>query len=159
MVEWYGIKLKIMNVLLILFIVCLLGLGVCAWLILGLKKRVDVLYGGAGGDETNIPRELTRRVTKGEVTMEALEPRLKTVEGIADASVHKVGFLRYNPFADTGGENSFVLALLDRNNTGVVMSSLYLREGMRLYAKKVVGGKPQQQVSEEEKRVLDDIMG
>lgn len=62
---------------------------------------------------------------------------------IADGTGHfqKVGIVRFNPFADTGGSQSFTVALLDKQDTGVVMTSLYARAGNRWYIKEVVAGK------------------
>ncbi len=60
-----------------------------------------------------------------------------------DVSFHvqKVGLLRFNPFDDTGGDQSFVLALVDAHNSGVIVSSYHTRSGTRLYAKSVMKGK------------------
>lgn len=60
-----------------------------------------------------------------------------------DTAFHlqKIGFLRYNPFADTGGDQSFCLCLLDKYNNGIVITSLHSREQTRIYAKVVSHGK------------------
>lgn len=47
---------------------------------------------------------------------------------------------RFNPFGDTGGDQSFILALLDGNQDGVVITSLHSRENTRFYVKSVKGG-------------------
>ena len=52
-----------------------------------------------------------------------------------------MGLVRYNPFAETGGDQSFCLSLLDGNNNGLVISSLHSRENTRIYAKPVKKGK------------------
>ncbi len=70
------------------------------------------------------------------------------------AAIRKVAFERYNPFPGLGGNQSFTLVLLDAHNTGVVFTSLHNREATRVYAKSVRDGKPLQQLSEEEDRVL-----
>ena len=54
--------------------------------------------------------------------------------------IQKVGLVRFNPFSQTGGNQSFSLALLDGNNNGLVISSLHSREGTRIYAKMVKEG-------------------
>jgi hypothetical protein len=48
--------------------------------------------------------------------------------------------IRFNPFNDIGGDQSFVLALLDENNNGFVLTSLHNRENTRIYAKSVKNG-------------------
>lgn len=54
--------------------------------------------------------------------------------------LQKIGFKRYNPFTDTGGDQSFTAAFLDDNGNGIMISSLHSRENTRLYAKKVESG-------------------
>jgi len=73
--------------------------------------------------------------------------------------LQKVGFLRFNPFTDTGGNQSFILSLLDENGTGVVISSLHSRENTRVYAKAIDKGQCQDQVlSKEERQVIRDSL-
>lgn len=76
---------------------------------------------------------------------------------IAENKKHlqKIGFKRYNPFTDTGGDQSFTAALLDDLGDGIMISSLHSRENTRLYAKKVEGGKVENQtLSKEEQEVI-----
>lgn len=69
--------------------------------------------------------------------------------------IQKIGLVRFNPFKDTGGDQSFVLSLVDGNDTGVIISGLYARSGTRWYAKKVVKGKSiGHDLSDEEKKSL-----
>lgn len=69
--------------------------------------------------------------------------------------IQKVGLLRFNPFKDTGGDQSFILSLVDNKDTGVVISALYSRSGTRWYAKKIRNGKGvEYDLSEEEKKAL-----
>ncbi|MDP2649818.1 MAG: DUF4446 family protein [bacterium] len=71
--------------------------------------------------------------------------------------IQKVGLLRFNPFKDTGGDQSFVLSLVDGNDTGVVISGLYSRSGTRWYAKKIIAGKGlEYELSEEEKKAVKE---
>jgi hypothetical protein len=69
--------------------------------------------------------------------------------------IQKVGLLRFNPFKDTGGDQSFILSLVDGQNNGVIISALYSRSGTRWYAKRVKDGKGlEYDLSEEEKKAL-----
>lgn len=71
--------------------------------------------------------------------------------------IQKIGLIRFNPFKDTGGDQSFILSLIDGNDTGVIISGLYSRSGTRWYAKRVVKGKSvEHELSEEEKRALKE---
>ncbi len=69
-------------------------------------------------------------------------------------SVQKIGIVRYNPFSQVGGDQSFSLAFLDGDNDGVVITSYYTREGNRVYGKPVRGGKSEYSLSEEEKQAI-----
>ena len=74
-----------------------------------------------------------------------------------DGSLHiqKIGLLRFNPFKDTGGDQSFILSLVDAHSTGVVISGLYSRSGTRWYAKKVVEGKGfEHELSDDETKAI-----
>ena len=76
---------------------------------------------------------------------------------ISDGRLHiqKIGLLRFNPFKETGGDQSFILALLDENDNGIVLSGLYARSGMRWYAKKIRKGQGlEHNLSEEEKEAI-----
>lgn len=69
--------------------------------------------------------------------------------------IQKVGLVRFNPFKDTGGDQSFILALVDANNTGIVVSSLHTRTGTRWYAKNIIQGKGSEyDLSDDEQKAL-----
>lgn len=62
----------------------------------------------------------------------------------------RVGLVRYNPFEETGGNQSFALALLDASGDGWVLSSLHARSGTRVYAKAIKVGRSDAGLSAEE---------
>ena len=67
----------------------------------------------------------------------------------------KIGLLRFNPFSDTGGDQSFILAILNGHDDGILLSSLHGRTGTRWFAKTVKGGKGlEHELSNEEKSVI-----
>lgn len=68
--------------------------------------------------------------------------------------LQKVGVVRFNPFKDTGSNQSFSIALLDGNDNGVVITSLYMKEENRVFAKPIKGGKSEYLLTEEEKRAI-----
>lgn len=74
--------------------------------------------------------------------------------------IQKVGLVRFNPFKDTGGDQSFILSLIDGKETGVIISGLYSRSGTRWYAKRVIEGKGvEHELSDEEKKALKEAKG
>lgn len=67
----------------------------------------------------------------------------------------KIGFVRFNPFERVGGEQSFIVCLLDEENSGIILNFLYTREGIRVYAKKIKKGKSEEyELSSEEKEAI-----
>ncbi|HVB76984.1 MAG TPA: DUF4446 family protein [Candidatus Nitrosotalea sp.] len=71
------------------------------------------------------------------------------------ASIRRVGLVRFNPYGDTGGDYSFVLALLDERGDGVLLTSLYHRDGCRVYAKPVTGWHSAQTLTDEESEAIE----
>ncbi|MDE2026100.1 MAG: DUF4446 family protein, partial [Patescibacteria group bacterium] len=86
-----------------------------------------------------------------------LQQQYATIEKESRVHIQKIGLLRFNPFNDTGGDQSFILALVDGTDSGVVISGLYSRSGTRWYAKRVINGKGvDHTLSEEEKKALQE---
>lgn len=142
-------------------IFALLGAGgsiILAWFFWDARKKITTLFGGQGAPEKDMPKNIMGRLARMETRLDIFEPRLELLEKISKVSVQKVGFLRFNPFRDTGGDNSFIAVFLDRNNHGILISSLYTREGVRLYAKQIENGISKHHLSEEEKKVLEETI-
>jgi hypothetical protein len=92
-------------------------------------------------------------------SLKKLSEKLESEIGENKKHIQKIGFNRYNPFTDTGGDQSFSMSLLDENGDGIVISSLHSRENTRLYAKKVVKGKVESQAtSAEEVLVIKEAL-
>lgn len=90
---------------------------------------------------------------KGEVKI--ISDELENLKKEAKFSIQKTGIVRYNPFSDVGGDQSFSIALLDGNNDGIVFTSLYTKEGNRAYGKPIKNGISEYSLSNEEKRAIE----
>jgi hypothetical protein len=77
-----------------------------------------------------------------------------TIEERSRRSLQHIGMVRFNPFEDTGSDQSFVIALLDDRRDGVVISSLHGRTNTRLFAKPVNGGTSAHHLSDEEAQAI-----
>jgi len=84
---------------------------------------------------------------------------IENLYSICKRTIQKIGVVRFNPFTEVGGNQSFAIALLDDKNNGFVISSLFLKEGNRVYTKTIKNGKSDYLLSEEEveaiKRALE----
>lgn len=80
---------------------------------------------------------------------------IKKLRHESDNFLQKIGMVRFNPFSDTGGDQSFVISLLDNENNGIVITSLYARSGTRWYVKQIKAGKGvEYELSKEEKEAI-----
>ncbi|MGA2417916.1 MAG: DUF4446 family protein [Candidatus Staskawiczbacteria bacterium] len=81
--------------------------------------------------------------------------KIKNLENICERTIQKTGIVRFNPFNEMGGNQSFVIALLDDKNNGFVISSLFVKEGNRVYAKAIREGKSDYLLSKEEVEAIN----
>src|SRR3989338_10572754 len=117
-------------------------LTVVFWRFRSYQKRQNELVEGE-----EIP-QLAEIVLKHKKTLATHNKNLKELGKILEElvennklNIQRAGVVRFNPFAETGGNMSFTLALLDGNDNGIVISSLHAREGTRIYGKSIANGK------------------
>ena len=72
-----------------------------------------------------------------------------------DSCIQKVGLVRYNAFKDVGSDLSFAIALLDRNDNGVVLNGIYGSESSNIYAKPIKNKNSSYKLSQEEEYAID----
>ncbi len=120
-----------------------------------LEARLDALTRGEGGrDLAGVLDAHLARVLAVARRQDELDAHAVVLETQAGRSVQGVGFVRFNTFEDTGGNQSFTLALLDPAGNGVVLNSLHARNQTRLYAKAVRAGVAEGAASDEEAEAI-----
>lgn len=111
-----------------------------------------------GTDHGNLKEVLEKILKDIDVSqkhVEELTKRAEKAEKEGLGHIQRVGLLRFNPFEDVGGNQSFVLALLDKKDNGLVLTSLTSRTGTRWYGKTVKNGQGvEHELSKEEKEAL-----
>jgi len=120
-----------------------------------LTKRFEAALGG------NKPESLESTLASHISRVEAVDKRLRELDieykslavtnGLAS---QKISIVRFNPFGDTGGDQSFSLAVLDAHDSGYVLTSIHGRQGTRVYVKPVDFGKSKYTLSTEEQQAL-----
>jgi len=146
------------------------GLGVA---VLGLAVWVALLQ----RSEATLRRRLRRVIPGGETGLdEILDAQVQqaaSLSGRVDAlvrlqqeldtalqrSIQRVGVVRFNPFPDTGGDQSFAIALLDKIGNGLVISSLHSRADTRVFAKQIANGRSRYPLSDEEQDAIKAALG
>lgn len=86
--------------------------------------------------------------------LDALNKLHHELEAITQHAIQKVGVVRYSAFSDTGGDQSFAIALLDSEGTGLVFSSLHSRADTRVFAKPIQAGRSRYPLSDEEQDAI-----
>ena len=151
-----GIGLAI--VVLVLIILVLVLVLITLNLSLGLHRlRVKYKIFMRGKDAQSLERlfnskfrEIDRLVTISDVQMSDI----KALKANYNNALTKYGIVKYDAFDDVGGKLSFVLSMLDQDNTGFVLNAIHSRENCFLYVKEIVKGESYIMLSEEEIEAL-----
>jgi hypothetical protein len=121
------------------------------------KKILNSVLDGEGEVKVD---QLVRKINGIGSQVEDLKSKLTNLGEEGLANIQRVELLRYNPYDDTGGDQSFTITLLDKNGNGVVVTSLHSRSGTRIFAKPVIMGRPEKyEFSKEEEQVVKKAMG
>jgi hypothetical protein len=124
-----------------------------------LNRRFNSLARGADGH--NLEQILVTHmdvVARAEQRMEAIEQAVALLQAQIPSCLQRVHLIRYDAFEDVGGEQSFSAALLDAKGDGVVLTSVYSRSDVRVYAKAIQNGRASHALSREEERALREVV-
>jgi hypothetical protein len=125
----------------------------------GLRRRLDGLTRGEDGRSLaavlDAHLDKVQEVARG---LDELSARAAIQEAVGRRSFQRIGLVRFNPFEETGGNQSFALALLDGAGNGFVVSSLHARAGTRVYAKAISDGRSDGALSAEEAEALQQAL-
>ncbi len=128
--------------------------------LLKLKKKYNnfMIKLGEGENIENTLKQYMEEVDK--VNKENIEIKnyCKQLEKNITKCIQRIGLIRYSAFKDTGSDLSFTLALLNEENTGIVLNGIYSREMSNIYSKPVEKGISTYTLSEEEKAAIEKAM-
>jgi len=111
------------------------------------KKEVEV-------DPENL-KEVLCQFKNLKKDFKKISKELESLKKEYNFSVQKIGVVRFNPFKNLGGNQSFSIAFLNGNNDGVVITSFYSRDGSRVFGKPIKKGCSHHVLSEEEKKAIE----
>ena len=117
----------------------------------GYRELVRDGSGGSLHDRLAGSAELAMRASERMGEMEAMH---SVIDERTQRSIQHIGLVRFNPFEDTGSDQSFAIALLDDRGDGLVISSLHGRSNTRVFAKPVASGGSAHHLSEEESEAI-----
>jgi len=142
----------------LIYIIGAVAVLLAVWLVI-FEIRLRKVFGGKkAGDLEGVLRAITNELQELRNSRQEVEKYLETVEKRLRHSVQHVGVVRFNPFQDAGGDQSFAIAIMDENKNGIVISSLYGRENSRMYAKPLENASSHYQLSQEELRAIEEAL-
>lgn len=151
---WIGMATIVLVIALLVYCVILhIRLG-------SLKKKYDFFMQGENG--ASLERKLSVEVSEIRDAAKGLETMMTeqaAIRNIQSNTIQKIGFVKYNAFENIGNDLSFALTLLDGNNNGICISSIYGRNESRIFSKPIVKGKSLVSLSQEELESLNEALG
>ncbi len=134
----------------------LVGLAVQNRRVTALEVRLlRLTRGSEDGNLEDVLESHLDTVARVEDDVDELAARSAMLEARSQRAFSRIGLVRFNPFEDTGGNQSFALALLDGREDGIVLSSLHTRAATRIYAKTVSAGRSDGALSNEESQAVE----
>lgn len=145
------------NILSIIVAVMFLILVIQMIMIIKLQKRYTSFIKklGNGNDIEEMLKVYMNSVRNIEKENEEIKEYCQKLDYDVSTSLQKVGLVRYNAFKNVGSDLSFAIALLDRNNNGVVINGIYGAESSNIYAKPIKNNKSTYQLSDEEEYAIE----
>ena len=122
-----------------------------------MQDQYNKLFTEEAAEDDNLAvalANLSARLSETNARTERLVARTEQIDATLAQTVQGVGLVRFRAFQDTGGDQSFALALTDGEGTGVVVSALYGRDATRIYAKPVQAWLSSKPLGEEEEQAL-----
>jgi len=142
-----------------LFGVTLLFLVLAAYRLYIVERRLNKIFGKSKNTSfEGVVAGHAETLVRLESELGRIASSHKALSESFTASVQKVSMIRFNPFSDSGGDQSFAIALLDGQNNGIVLSGLYVQGHPMVYAKPVQQGQSRYALSAEETSVLAKAM-
>jgi hypothetical protein len=125
-----------------------------------LIRKYKKFMTGANGE--NLEEQIIQRfadIDKLKIDTKGNDAEIAKLKENLLITYQKVGVVKYDAFKEMGGKLSFVLALLDKSNNGVLINSVHSsREGCYTYLKEIIKGESFLELSEDERKALDQAL-
>ena len=119
-----------------------------------IKRGRELFSTGKKGDVYELINDYIVKIKKVESEGNRIKDNQSEILSLVKKSFQKIGIVRYNPFKEVGGDLSFSVAILDFDDSGIVVTNIHSREGDRVYAKSVKNGESEHNLSVEEKEAI-----
>lgn len=140
-------------------LISIIGMFIVLSKVKKLNKRIDELTRGKDVQSMeDIILNFFERIEKLESAEERISLDIEKIKNKLKTTYQKSGLVKYDAFREMSGALSYSLALLDQENNGVLITSMYSREGCYTYAKEILNGESKLNLSEEEQDALKEAI-
>lgn len=146
--------------MLLLLLILLIGMIVTLCKLKKLRRKLDRYM--RGKDAESLEDTILSCMEKAEKVDQMNQLLREDIIGLRKnqkITFQKMGMIRYNAFRETSGDLSYALALLDQEENGFLINSVYSREGGYSYIKEIKNGESEILLSEDEQRALEKAKG
>ncbi len=137
-----------------IYLIGAIAIMLTVWVIVLELRLRRLMRGKSGGDLEDLIKKINDDL---DTLIEARSELRKDIESIRQRMRHHIRgikTIRFNPFKDSGSNQSFATAFVNDNGDGVVISSLYSRDRVGIYAKPLEAHASEYELSNEEKQVI-----
>ena len=146
------------SIAVVTLVLALLALGGIVFLLARQQRLLGqyqhLMTGTSGGNLEDLLNDHVAQVRDTAIRVEEVQELAHRLEKSGYLSFQHLGVVRFNPFHDTGGDQSFAIALVDGHGNGVVLSSLHARDVTRVYAKPLQKWESTYSLTDEEKQAI-----
>jgi hypothetical protein len=138
----------------LVYILGFLVIALLIWIFIIEHRLKKFFLGRNASSLEDILLEINKQNKNLEETQKAINSHLEKVDTKLGSTIRNIKTLRFNPFEDQGSKQSFAVSLLNDNGDGVILSSLFARDRMSIFAKPIQNGASEFELTDEEKEVL-----
>jgi hypothetical protein len=142
----------------LLFIALFLNIVLLTWNIMTERRVRRFTRGTNGASLEHSIGVVLRKIQQVEHDNRILTEKQHALELTQRKAIRSIETIRYNPFADQGSNQSFATAFINEEKNGVVISTLFARDRMSVFAKPIINGKSEYELTVEEKTVLEKTL-
>ena len=124
-----------------------------------MKTRYKKMMGGVEGG--NLENLINRQVDEINLLInenKELKREIERLDDILARAITRIAVVRFDAFDEMGSDLSYCVAMLDSNNSGIVISGIFGREDSRTYVKPIVDGVSSYKLTNEEEKALREAM-
>lgn len=144
-----------MNTIILFYIISVVVVITLLWILMIEIRLKKIFRGTKARNLEEMIVLIGKKINDFEEKQNIINKHLLTIDSKLNKSIRNIETIRFNPFVDAGGNQSFAIAFMNDEKNGVIMSSLYARDRMSIFAKPIINGKSEFELTEEEKDVLN----